>query len=931
MSMVTPDLSPDRSPRRRAAPALCWAAVLLCSGLSVFGLGCSDKGEGDGDGSLAVGPELEHTPPTGELVEGAALSLDLLATDSDGVRSAVAYHRNTGEEFWDSTPLTGDGDTWTGTVDGLIVPGVDYYFKATDGGDPEATSYLPAEGPEAPFSLAVSPTTQGLPFLEDFEETDVEVSLFTMGWWTPSVGVNTYPWTLNTDRASSGSGSAFHPRGYVGAIEDWLISPALDFRSLDAIMVRWSEYGAATDALEGHALYLSTGSRDPADGGYTLVEAALPAPPEDEWGPSNGYDLSAWAGEPVVYLAWVYTGTDASDDWYIDEVSVGPLVADLDASLLSWSPDPVRPGETTTVTVQITNDSPALADGLSASLTFPDGGASTDGAAVPVVDLDPHTTTEADFSVTIDAAAADNHRLPVELTVTDGEEVWSWDLEMIIGRPSSAVLSLSLTESALTSVSVGQGDPDAPTLELDVLAATLPAGASEVEVDLTDYIDLLPPGPGPDRWFARVQSASEGSLTRLSIDTAGAVSSSTNTVYLPPDTEALIYDPEPPVPALVTISTAPSSVKPGDVVSLSLTVGNNGAASAGPVTATLVSTHADLSVLTPDPITVDGDVWSPGEYHGLSALQVAVSPLHRDSTDLTFQLVFSDGVETWAVDGAFAVPMPVMKIIRVTVIDDGADGILDPDESAELEIEVANVGDAASSGLLAGVLSVEASSTAPATLSADSGSFGLIGVGSSRDQDGFLIDVVGGSAGDTVDLLLTLTDSANTYEARTQLVLGEMPWSTLTTAEDATGDTLGGYGFDFHTGEYRVQSGVVELRLTSAVTFDPNTLFIEAWGSGGASPYTYYIWILQSGATSMRGYDDSGFHDIGALAVDFPDTETVVLSWDTADMAVATNGFSLGFGAGWCGPPEYYCDQFPDGWGYPYDTFSPSDWFSIEW
>ena len=42
----------------------------------------------------------------------------------------------------------------------------------------------------------------------------------------------------------------------------------------------------------------------------------------------------------------------------------------------------------------------------------------------------------------------------------------------------------------------------------------------------------------------------------------------------------------------------------------------------------------------------------------------------------------------------------------------------------------------------------------------------------------------------------------------------------------------------------------------------------------------------------------------------------------------------FGFGAGWCGPPDYYCDHWPDGWGYPYDSesgFSTSGWYELSW
>ena len=120
--------------------------------------------------------------------------------------------------------------------------------------------------------------------------------------------------------------------------------------------------------------------------------------------------------------------------------------------------------------------------------------------------------------------------------------------------------------------------------------------------------------------------------------------------------------------------------------------------------------------------------------------------------------------------------------------------------------------------------------------------------------------------------------------------------------------------------------------LSSDVTIDPSTLFIEAWGASSGSDYTYYRWVLQSGAGTFQGYTGSaGFQTIGTLTATFPGNDDVILSFDSADMGLLTDSFSLGLAAGWCGPPDYYCDHFPDYWGYPYDAFSSSRWFDVRW
>jgi hypothetical protein len=87
---------------------------------------------------------------------------------------------------------------------------------------------------------------------------------------------------------------------------------------------------------------------------------------------------------------------------------------------------------------------------------------------------------------------------------------------------------------------------------------------------------------------------------------------------------------------------------------------------------------------------------------------------------------------------------------------------------------------------------------------------------------------------------------------------------------------------------------------------------------------------MQSGIGTMQGYNGGeGFQLIGTLDVDFVDTHRVVLGWDIADMGLSQDQFSLGLAAGWCGPPDYYCDQYPNGWGYPYESFATSMWFDV--
>ena len=70
-------------------------AYLLPLGLLVA---CSGE-EVKETGLRLEGPEILHTPPTGA-VEETALTLDVTATDPEGVASVLLFHRISGETTW---------------------------------------------------------------------------------------------------------------------------------------------------------------------------------------------------------------------------------------------------------------------------------------------------------------------------------------------------------------------------------------------------------------------------------------------------------------------------------------------------------------------------------------------------------------------------------------------------------------------------------------------------------------------------------------------------------------------------------------------------------------------------------------------------------------------------------------------------------------
>ncbi|MFN7146303.1 MAG: choice-of-anchor J domain-containing protein, partial [Myxococcota bacterium] len=513
--------------------------------LAAVGLSACNGDKPEDSGIALAGPTLDHTPPAGVL-EGTPLTVTVTATDADDVAAVTLFHRVSGETTWVQAPMVrGDDDVWSTELEATDIddPALEYYFKAEDAGDTPATSYLPAESTASPFELSVSVIGTALPFVEGFEHAEGE-QLSTLGWGNASLGFRGYSWETTTAQAHAGSRSVFHSRGHTdaSAMEDWLITPALDFSAASTAQVTWREYGVNVDEAD-HGLYVSTGSRDPSAGDYVAVVEALPAPSEGAWGRSAVYDLSAYAGEPTVYLAWRFVG-QAADDWHIDDVRVEELQPDLVIGT-TVSPSPIDPGGTGTFTVEVENLGSVDTSDLSVVVTFPEGGASVAEASVPIDPIATGGTGTAAFSLAVDAATPDNAYVPYEITVTDAATTWTASGDLLVGLASTADITWSPSADGDVVLSLGVGDPDAPTWEEVVYDGT---GAAPVvlSVDITDQGALLPPAAGALRWYLRVDSAVAGTIDDFAVTYDGVAHEATVLPVVAGGTSSHGLLPEPP-------------------------------------------------------------------------------------------------------------------------------------------------------------------------------------------------------------------------------------------------------------------------------------------------------------------------------------------------------------------------------------------------
>ena len=908
--------------------------ILLLS-LSLAIVACkSGSSEETGDVVLA-GPELVHIVPGDALSDGDSITLSVAASDDDGVAGVELLYRVHGAEYYTSTPVFDQaGGVYEVELTSAEIesPGFEYYFRAADLGGIEAISYLPVEGANDPFSILISPRGLPLPFVESFEGE----SLFSLGWVNVAHGFAGYLWELTPSSPHTGETAVWHARGYDGMSEmdDILISPALDFSEESEPQVTWYHRGAAISDASAN-LWISTGVRDPAEGDYQLV-GEIELPESNEWERSTVVNLSEWGGEPVVYLAWEYIGAN-SGDWFIDDVAVTSLTCDLMADF-SWSPDPVHAGGDVTLSFNIINNVESACTELQASLSLPEGAGVVVDEIANIGEIIEGGTASVEFELAIDSGWQDNTVMPFTLDISGPDGEWASEHELVVGWLSEGRISVTTNDLGLVQVSIGVGDPESPEFEELVYAATEPSGTIDLAVDITDRVDLLPPEAGESRWYARIFTDASGTIGLFEIDYGNMTYMAATGETVTGGVEKIIFLPEPPDQLLWDLYTTPNQLRPGDVgVLVDAAILNDGAQTEGAVYATLVSNDGDVTVDSGGPYAVGMGPMLP---HSLSSVSdpfvLSISSQHTDSSDLDLILSLSDNIETWEQALNLSAPWPVLKVLGVEIddSDDGdGDGLLEPGESADITLEISNVGDLGADGVVSVSLSLGTTTTAVATVTSDDDTLGTMSEGRERDAE-FSVSVDSSSAlGDILELSLQFEDNSYNYTSSVDIVLGERPWIALSTSQDDAGDHYQS-DFDLLNAYYRSDGIMLELMIESGEPYVSATAFVEAWMVAGGGDYSYFRLVLQSGSANLQGYDSSGFNSIGSPTVDWVDATHVVMSWPISDMgSVIGDSVDVGFGSGWCGvQTDSFCDHFPNGWGYYYhSTYYPYNFFNMRW
>lgn len=885
------------------------------------------------------GPDMTWTDqPSDSLVEGEALTVSIEAADDDGVSRVVTYFRTAGERTWNTADDMVEAEgVWTVEIPGAEVeaPGIELYFKGED--SLVQASFLPENGVREPFSVDVRRIGLGLPYEQDFEEIPNE-DLRQIGWSETSLAFEGYEWGVTVGRAFSGESSVFHrrtPTTVDNDIEDWLISPPLDLTSLPSVQVSWMEFGDQAD-LGTHQLYISRTSPDPRDGGFELV-ADLSQAPESEWGRSDTVDLTAYADAPAAYLAWVYTGRQA-DVWWIDDVSVRGLAPDLRVDEVVWTPDPLSPGDTGTLSLTVSNrtaveaTSVAVAVAADEDITFSDVPAI---ASIPAED-----SVQIDVPLQVDGDALDNSWVELDISLSTETDGWDFSERMLIGEQSTISMTYTLDaideldSAQLVRANLGLGDPLSPTLEIPFFSELQSSGTYEVDLDITDYAAFLPPGPGENRWWVRIEQTPVGSVEALSIEYGGEIFATSDVGPFFGFAPEVYFLPRPPEPIFRRQSSTPVRIAPGDDVSWSVELLNIGEATAGVTTVALSTDDPLVTITDGGPVEIAGEAGWPNGGIANPSFTFSVDGTRKSSAPVRMIATVDDGFEAFEVPVDVEVPWPVVTITGVVVDDfsDGDDnGILDPDEAATLEVGISNVGGLGTFGSTTCTLT-QSGGTASVTIDKPSVFAGIISAGSTEDED-FDVTVTSGANGDSIELTLTCTDREETYVSTVDVVLGERPWIRLTALPDASGDERDGYRFDFVDGRYRGDDTTLQIQLRSAKAHGGlSGLFIEAWANSPGADYTYYNFVAAGSSGTTRGYQRS-FTPLGSFTVTEVDSETVQFEIPLSGLGLRETGrsMSIGFGAGFCGGTTQYCDHYPNGWGAPFTGLTTSRWTTMRW
>lgn len=856
---------------------------------------------------LLEGPVILHEVPEGVWLEGEALELMATAVDPDGVRGMELRHRVQGELFYERVEMEpGDDGTFSTTLT-TRAPGVEYLFRAFDDSDWRIPGVLPPEAEAAPFRVTVTRPALVAPWEEGFDG-DTAFGLYDLGWTEHALDFRGNRWRQSTLRRT-GTHSARHDAGYRGMpfVDDWLVGPVLDFRGLETAEVRWWENGLNTEGAD-HTLWISTGSPDPLDGAFVQV-AELAPPVEGRWAAVPVVDLTPWAGEPRVTLAWRYRGEGESDRWAIDDVTVRLFGPDL--QLREATPTRLDPQSTGAIDVHIVNGGAPTAGSVTLEAT-----ADGDATFGPAVDLGPFATQDA-AQVTLPltlGAVPDNTVLHTDLFASDGVDGWSWPVPVLVGDPTAALVRFHVVGTGLVQVFAGVGEPVQPNVEEVLFQGQLQTGIYTVSADLADHLAWLPSEPGRGRWWTRIEAEPQVSLLGFGIDHDGELIWSDDTG--PVTGDGRFWLPQRAEPVVTDVSADPSPLRPGQDGTIVLTLANVGGPTVGQ---TQLRLSGDAALGLQETILPLPPSWT-----GSTTVEVPVSVAasHTDSQPLFLRLDVVDTGEVYRAE--VDVPVPWPRLAYAPPLVTGSDAVLDPGEQVGLLIDVRNDG-----ALATGPLTCSFVQTGGPTASITSSvALQALQPGQTRALNATLT-ATGAVDGDNLAFELTCADGLASWPTSFVLGVGGAPWIPIGT--DPIGDAGAMASFDLTQVRFRQDGTLLELLLVATDPIDAATVDFELWTDSPQSTWRNVALTVQDGEAELFGIQSGGWTALPGAQLEV-DGNTVRIGLPQGGIGLVNDELQLAIGTGFCATPELFCEHWPDGWGNPYvGTPDSTHWPSVSW
>ncbi len=900
-------------------------------------------------------PELVAQGPEEPQTAGFAVDIVAQATDPDGINNVTLWYRNQGTTTFLSDFMTlvdADNGIYQGQVPGnyVVEPGVEYYVTARDAGPCADESTYP-EAPAPLLSFQTEVVVSPLPLYQDFELEECTLGADLANGWTAfsqAFPEDTHNWRSTPNNPFTGSCSVSHGEGVPGIWEcpppegdgnikrlNWLISPALDFTTKTDIGLRWFErHQTVGSCLESHRVYVSTGSPSPGAtaaagiGDYELVADALPIP-STEWGPSEWFDLSAWAGNPTVYVAIVYEG-GAAGRWQLDDIYVGQPLADLELDAVTPLDPSMGPGSTAVgIDITIRNSSDTYdAPALSGLLTTddPDLSITVASAGYPAIPVGQTGDNDATFTFDIDAGHSDNAYLDFTLTLDDGAgHIWRVPVRLLMGVESIVEVFATTGDQPL-ALTVGHGPVALPNFTAVTSTATL--GGAGWTLNVTEQADRLPPAPGPKRWFLKAVNpgAVDGSIDLWEFTVGGETTGPEDgmPVVVPAGGQAVVFFPRPPLLVVDSVTTTPDPAAPGGSVTIdSLVLRNDGAGTVAGVNCVLDSAHPNASGFSGSVLTFGGAAIPDG---GTAAMDQStsfdVAAAHTDDEPLPLVLLCSDGFDSIPVQFALPVPYARPRVASVSIDDSVSacsgcngdnDGYADPGELVAVYVTAINDGSLPTGAPLTAMITASPNSPVPVTITGGNITFGATTLApgeTATSVQPFELEVDAGALlGDRMVVDITWSAGSDSWTDEYTIDVTGIPWYPCNVPDDAFGDELGGTGLDIRSCDYRSDGTMLQLRVNAWQEFDPTVQSL--WFFFYEAPSLYTVEFVPPAPPALES-DCIGGMDLATalpLSVDNQLTDSASVRIGLDDLSELGNSLQVAFAAGYC---LGFCDSFPD-------------------